>query len=101
MVRDTRVAYRPEKDSVVRPKLLQAVLGHHPPGGEVRLAAPVKLLPRHRKAKPSRSCLDGSHSFGNHFLPNTVSGNGCDPILPIVGFIHDLVAESSRRNSAA
>src|SRR5690606_33697816 len=57
VVGDVRRADRAEVDGIEAAQLLEAVLGHHPPGAAVMLRAPVEGL--HLEAQAGRARLQG------------------------------------------
>ena len=71
-------ADRAEEDRVAGPELLEAVLGHHPPGLREALAAPVELGPRELEPEPPRRRLENALALGHDLLADPVAGNHRD-----------------------
>ena len=80
VVRDGRPADGAEVDGVVVLQGLQPVLGHHPAGPGVVLAAPVELVPGEgeRAVRVLGQGVENPAAGGDDLFADAVGGDGCD-----------------------
>lgn len=75
MIRHGRKARRTQVDRVKCTQLLDAILGHHVAGLQVRLTGPVKLLPLEIDAVVAACRFEDTQAFWYDFFADAVTGD--------------------------
>src|SRR5487761_1185842 len=80
MVGHIGMAHRAQIDGVVEPQPVEPVLGHHPPGLGIALAAPVELAPAQLEAMGAGRLFHRRDPLGHDLVPDAVAGDHRHPI---------------------
>ena len=80
MIGDAGKSDRAEEDAIVPADGLETVLGHHPAGPGVDLAAPGELVELERDAVFRARRLQDTDPLGHHLPADPVAGNHRDPV---------------------
>jgi len=71
---------RAEKDRLELPERVETILGHHPSGLRVALAAPVEGRPGEVEAEPAPGGVEDALALGHDLLADPIARNDGDRV---------------------